>query len=185
MARLIYSATTSLDGYINDAHGDFDFTAPDAEVHAFVNDRERDVGTYLLGRRMYDVMRFWDTAPVAELSAVEADYAGIWSRIDKVVYSRTPAAGPAARTRFETRFEPAAVRALKAQSSSDLSIGGADVGGQALAAGLVDVLRVYIVPEVVGAGTRLLPDGLRLGLELVDETRFANGTVHLQYAVTN
>jgi len=197
MARLIYSATASLDGYINDARGGFDFAAPDAEVHAFVNDREREIGTYLLGRRVYDVMTYWDTAPVDEEprggsgpaeaaeAAIMADYARIWRGIDKVVYSRSLDTVTADRTRLERQFDPAAVRELKATADRDLSVGGAELAGQALAAGLVDLLRVYIVPVAVGGGTRLLPDGLRLGLELVDQHRFTDGTVHLLYAVDN
>ncbi|MET4583147.1 dihydrofolate reductase [Conyzicola nivalis] len=197
MARLIYSATASLDGYINDAQGAFDFTAPDAEVHAFVNDREREIGTYLLGRRVYDVMTYWDTAPVDDVpsgeggpaegaeAAIMADYARIWRRIDKVVYSRSLDTVTADRTRLERDFDPEAVRALKEAAHRDLSVGGAELAGQALAAGLVDLLRVYIVPVVVGGGTRLLPDGLHLELELVDQHRFTDGTVHLLYAVEN
>jgi dihydrofolate reductase len=198
MARLIYSATASLDGYINDARGGFDFTAPDAEVHAFVNDREREVGTYLLGRRVYDVMTYWDTAPVdappaesgdaggeaeAAEAAIMADYARIWQQIDKVVYSRSLETVTADRTRLERHFDPDAVRALKDAAHRDLSVGGAELAGQALAAGLVDLVRVYIAPVVVGGGTRLLPDGLQLELELVDQHRFTNGTVYLLYAV--
>ena len=191
MARLIYSATASLDGYINDAQGGFDFAAPDAEVHAFVNDREREIGTYLLGRRVYDVMTYWDTAPVDELpdepgdAAIMADYARVWRRIDKVVYSRSLETVTADRTRLERDFDPEAVRALKDAANRDLSVGGAELAGQALAAGLVDLLRVYIAPVVVGGGTRLLPDGLQLELELVDQHRFTNGTVYLLYAVKN
>ena len=200
MARLIYSATASLDGYINDAQGGFDFAAPDAEVHAFVNDREREIGTYLLGRRVYDVMTYWDTAPVDDVpgaeggpaeaaeaaeAAIMADYARIWRRIDKVVYSRSLDTVTADRTRLERDFDPEAVRALKEAAHRDLSVGGAELAGQALAAGLVDLLRVYMVPVVVGGGTRLLPDGLQLELELVDQHRFTDGTVHLLYAVEN
>jgi dihydrofolate reductase len=192
MARLVYSATASLDGYINDAQGGFDFAAPDAEVHAFVNDREREIGTYLLGRRVYDVMTYWDTAPVDEPpvdsadagdAAVMADYARVWRQIDKIVYSRSRETVTADRTRLEREFDPDAVRALTTTAERDVSIGGAELAGQALAAGLVDLLRVYIAPVVVGGGTRLLPDGLQLDLQLVDEHRFTNGTVYLLYAV--
>ena len=192
MARLIYSATASLDGYINDAQGGFDFAAPDAEVHAFVNDREREIGTYLLGRRVYDVMTYWDTAPVDEPpadsadagdAAVMADYARVWRQIDKIVYSRSLETVTADRTRLEREFDPDAVRALTTTADRDVSIGGAELAGQALAAGLVDLLRVYIAPVVVGGGTRLLPEGLQLDLQLVDQHRFTNGTVYLLYAV--
>ena len=192
MARLIYSATASLDGYINDAQGGFDFAAPDAEVHAFVNDREREIGTYLLGRRVYDVMTYWDTAPVDEPpvdsadagdAAVMADYARVWRQIDKIVYSRSLETVTADRTRLEREFDPDAVRALTTTADRDVSIGGAELAGQALAAGLVDLLRVYIAPVVVGGGTRLLPEGLQLDLQLVDQHRFTSGTVYLLYAV--
>jgi dihydrofolate reductase len=180
MARLLYSAITSLDGYIADADGRFDWAAPGEEVHAFVNDLERPVGTYLYGRRMYDVMRVWETMDDPE--PVMRDYAEIWRAADKVVYSTTLDAPTTARTRVERAFDPEAVRALKAGARRDLSIGGAGLAAHALAAGLVDEVSLFLNPIVVGGGTRALPDGVRLPLELADERRFAGGVVYLRYA---
>jgi dihydrofolate reductase len=180
MARLLYSAITSLDGYIADAEGRFDWAAPGEEVHAFVNDLERPVGTYLYGRLMYDVMRVWETMDDPE--PVMRDYAEIWRAADKVVYSTTLDAPTTARTRVERAFDPEAVRALKAGAGRDISIGGAGLAAHALAAGLVDEVSLFLNPIVVGGGTRALPDGVRLPLELADERRFAGGVVYLRYA---
>ncbi len=184
MVKLRYSAIASLDGYIADAGGRFDWSAPDDEVHAFVNDLERPVGTYLYGRRMYDVMAAWETlaAPAGENPI--RDFAAIWRAADKIVYSRTLAAAPTARTRIERAFEPAAIRELKASAASDISIGGAGLAAHALAAGLVDECHLFLSPVVVGGGTRALPDGLRLDLDLLDERRFGNGVVYLRYRTT-
>jgi dihydrofolate reductase len=182
MARLIYSALASLDGYIEDEHGRFDWAAPDEEVHAFVNDLERPVGTYLYGRRMHEVMRYWETAPTGpDESAVTRDYATIWRAADKVVYSTTLADVDTARTQLERSFDPAAVAQLKAESAQDLSIGGAGLAAQALVAGLVDECHLLLTPVAVGGGRPVLPTGVRLGLELLDEHRFAGGVVHLHY----
>ena len=181
MADLVYAAITSLDGYINDAEGEFEWAAPDEEVHAYVNDIERSIGTYLYGRRMYDVMKVWETLPTEDEPAVMGDYAAVWKAADKVVYSTTLAAVSTTRTRLERAFDPEAVRAIKAAAPSDVSIGGAGIGAAALRAGLVDVLHQFVTPIVVGGGTRWLPDGLHLPLTLVDEQRFASGVVHLEY----
>jgi dihydrofolate reductase len=181
MARLIYSAIASLDGYVADEHGDFDWSAPDAEVHAAVNDSERAIGTYLYGRRMYDVMAVWET--MDGRSAETRDYAEIWRAAEKIVFSTTLEQPRSARTRIERTFEPGAVRALKDAAERDLSIGGSELAGQALRAGLVDELRLFLSPVVVGGGTRALPDGLRANLELLDERRFANGAVAVSYRV--
>ncbi|HEX8065153.1 MAG TPA: dihydrofolate reductase family protein [Thermoleophilaceae bacterium] len=184
MAKLTYSAIASLDGYVADVDGNFDWAAPDAEVHAFVNDLERGVGIYLYGRRMYEVMAFWETASaVDDQPPVMRDYAEIWRAADKVVYSRTLERASTARTRVERDFDPEAVRRAKASAERDLSIGGSHLAAQALAAGLVDECHLLLSPVVVGGGTRALPDGLRLELELLDERRFAGGTVHLHYRV--
>lgn len=183
MARLIYSALTSLDGYVEDTGGEIGWAAPDTEVHAFVNDLERPIGTYLYGRRMYDTMAYWETEGAsADDSAASKDYAGIWRAADKVVYSRTLAAPSTPRTRIEPDFDPAAVRRLKETSASDLSIGGAELAGQAMAAGLVDECHLFLVPVLVGGGKRALPDGVRVGLALLAERRFG-GVVHLHYEV--
>lgn len=186
MANLIYSAISSLDGYIADETGNFDWAAPDMEVHAFVNDLERPIGTYLYGRRMYETMVFWETAhSLVDPPPAVADYAQIWQAADKVVYSTTLDAVSSARTRLEREFDPDAVRALKASSPRDLGVGGSHLAARAIEAGLVDEYHLFLVPFVVGGGTRALPDGVRFGLELADERRFAAGTVHLRYRKTN
>ena len=182
MASLIYSAIGSLDGYIADEHGKFDWAAPDEEVHGFVNDLARPVGTYLLGRRMYDVLAYWDDPPaLEEQPSVMQEFTEIWRASDKVVYSKTLESARTARTRIEREFDAEAVRQLKAQSERDLAVGGPDLAAQAIEAGLVDEYQLFVVPVVVGAGTQALPRGCRIELELVDERRFGNGTVFLRY----
>jgi dihydrofolate reductase len=183
MAKLIYSAITSLDGYVEDASGSFDWAAPDAEVHAFVNDLERPIGTYLYGRRMYETMVYWDTADtVPGQSDLALDFAAIWQAPDKIVYSKTLDAVTSARTTIERSFSPQEVRRLKESAEADISVGGADLAGQALTAALVDEIQLFLVPVVVGAGKRSLPD-VRLGVDLVDERRFTGGVVYLRYRV--
>jgi dihydrofolate reductase len=174
---LVYSALASLDGYIADADGGFEWAAPDEEVHAFVNDLERPVGTFLLGRRMYEVLAVWDT--IDDPEPVMRDFAQIWRAADKIVYSRTLEAPSTARTRIEREFDPEAVRRMKAER--ELSIGGPELAGDAIRAGLVDECRLFLSPVVVGGGTPALPDGVRWSLELVDERRFGNGVVYLRY----
>ena len=184
MARLIYSAITSLDGYVADEDGNFDWAEPDEEVHAFVNELERPIGTYLYGRRLYEVMAGWDTAhALPDRRPVSRDFAEIWQAADKVVYSRRLEAVATARTRLERDFDPDAVRELKAKAAHDLTVGGPGLAAQALAAGLVDELHLFVTPVVVGGGTKALPGGLRLELELLDERRFRSGVVHLHYRV--
>jgi dihydrofolate reductase len=186
MAELIYSAITSLDGYVADEDGNFDWAAPDEEVHRFVNDLERPIGTYLYGRRMYEVMRYWETAhTVADQPPFVQDYAEVWQAADKIVYSRTLEAVSSARTRIEREFDPEAVRQLKAAAGRDLSVGGPELAAQAFKAGLVDQCHLFLTPVVVGGGTRSLPDHVRLDLELLDERRFGKGTVHLHYRVNS
>jgi dihydrofolate reductase len=185
MPKLVYSAITSLDGYVADANGVFDWSAPDEEVHAFVNELERPVGTYLYGRRMYEVMKAWETLPLDGQPAALRDYAELWRRAEKVVYSRTLAAISTPRTRLEREFDAQAVRRLKENASSDLSVGGPGLAGEALAAGLVDELSLFLSPVVVGGGTPALPAGLRLDLELVEERRFAGGVVYVRYRAKN
>ncbi len=182
MGRLVYSVIASLDGYVADAEGNFDWAAPDEEVHAFVNDLERPVGTYLYGRRMFETMRFWETADEPE--PVMRDYAEIWRAADKIVYSTTLAEPGTARTRVEPQFDPAAVIELKAGARRDISVGGPTLAAEALRAGIVDELQVFAVPAVVGGGLRALPEGMRLNLELLDERRFAGGTVYLRYRLS-
>jgi dihydrofolate reductase len=184
MGKLIYAAIGSLDGYVEDASGRFDWSAPDEEVHQFVNDLERPIGTYLYGRRMYETMVFWETAaPAPEEPAAFADYAEVWRAAEKVVYTRTLQAVPSERTCIERSFDPDEVRRLKASSDADLSIGGAELAGVALGAGLVDEVHLFLCPIVVGGGKRALPDAVRLQLTLLDQRRFGNGVVHLNYAV--
>jgi dihydrofolate reductase len=182
MAKLIHSAITSLDGYIADEDGNFDWAAPDQEVHTFVNDLERPVGTYLYGRRMYEVMAPWETDPtLADQSPVMRDFAELWQAADKVVYSRTLETASTARTRIEPDFDPEAVRQMKATAGRDLTVGGPDLAAQAIKAGLVDEFQLFLVPIIVGGGRPSLPSNLRLELELLDERRFGNGMVHLRY----
>ena len=184
MARLIYSAIASLDGYIEDEDGKFDWAAPGEEVHGFVNELERPIGTYLYGRRLYEVMAGWDTAhALSDGKPVTRDFAEIWQAADKVVYSRRLEAVATARTRLERDFDPDAVRQLKAKAARDLTVGGPELAAEALAAGLVDELHLFVTPVVVGGGTKALPGGLRLELELLDERRFRSGVVHLHYRV--
>jgi dihydrofolate reductase len=182
LAKLIYSAITSLDGYVADENGNFDWAAPDDEVHGFVNDLERPVGTYLYGRRMYEVMTFWETAhTLADQPAVISDYAEVWQAADKVVYSKTLDTVSSARTRIEREFDPDVVRQLKAQAIRDISVGGPHLAAQAIRAGLVDEYHLFLHPILVGGGNRALPDGVRMNLELLDERRFDSGVVHLHY----
>jgi dihydrofolate reductase len=176
---LVYSAICSLDGFINDADGRFDWAAPSPEVHAFVNDEERPIGTYLYGRGMYETMRVWET--LEDAAPEMQDYAQIWRAADKVVYSRTLPELTTPRTRLERTFDADAVRALK--ETSEISVGGAGVAAEALRAGLVDELRLLLNPVVVGRGTAVLPDDLRIPLELLDERRFSNGVVYLRYRI--
>lgn len=184
MSDLIYSVLASLDGFTADESGDFAWAAPDEEVHAFVNDLEREAGTHLYGRRMYETMMVWETdAAFAAGSEATADYARIWQAAEKVVYSRTLSEPATSRTRIEREFDPAALRAMKEATQGDLSIGGPGLAAQALLAGLVDELRLFIAPVVVGGGTRWLPDGLRLDLGLAEERRFDGGFAYLRYRV--
>jgi dihydrofolate reductase len=182
MARLIYSAIASADGYVEDAAGKFDWAAPDDEVHRFVNDLERPVGTYLYGRRMYETMRYWETAHTVPGQPSSArEFAGIWRAAEKIVFSTTLASVPGARTRIERDFDPGRVRQLKSATKHDMTVGGADLAGQAMKAGLVDELQLFLVPIVVGGGKRALPDSVRADLELLDTRRFAGGVVYLRY----
>jgi dihydrofolate reductase len=182
VASLNYSAIASLDGYIADEDGKFDWAAPDEEVHTFINDLGRSIGTYLLGRRMYEVRAYWDDPPALdEQPRYVQEFAEIWQAADKIVYSRTLEAPLTARMRIEHNFEPEAIRQLKAQSDRDLSIGGPELAAQAIRAALVDEYLLFLVPVVVGAGKQALPPGCRIELDLLDERRFRNGTVFLRY----
>ncbi|MBV9005280.1 MAG: dihydrofolate reductase family protein [Solirubrobacterales bacterium] len=185
MAKLIYSAITSLDGYVEDEEGKFDWAAPDEEVHAFVNDLERPIGTYLYGRRMYETMAYWETVSTdADQPAVSREFAEIWRAADKIVYSRTLETLSSARTRIERNFDADVIRRLKETSRSDITIGGAELAGEAIASGLVDEWRLFVGPIVVGGGKRALPDNVRVELELMDERRFRSGVVYLNYCMS-
>ena len=181
MARLIFSAIASVDGSTVDASGSFEWAHPDREVHAFANDLDRGVGTYLYGRRMYETMRVWQDMP--EDDPLIADYAEVWRDADKVVYSSTLAAPSTPRTRIEPHFSAAAVRALVDESDQDVSIGGPELAISAFDAGLVDEVRLILVPVAVGGGTPALPADRRIELDLRDERRFAGGAVALHYGV--
>jgi dihydrofolate reductase len=186
MAKLIYSALGSLDGYVADEDGKWGWAAPDEEVHRFVNDLQRPVGTQLLGRRMYDVLVAWETMHTRPDQPQHIlDYAQIWQAADKIVYSKTLEEASSARTRIERDFDPDAVRQLKASAERDLIVGGPNLAAQAFRAGLVDECHLFVAPAIVGGGNQSLPDDVRLDLELLDERRFANGMVYLGYRVAS
>lgn len=182
MAKLIYATIASLDGYIADEDGNFAWAMPDDQVHTFINDLERPVGTYLLGRRMYEVMVGWETAHTrADQPSFMQDFAQIWRAADKIVYSRTLERVSSARTRIERDFDPEAVRQMKTQTGRDISVGGPDLAAQAIRAGLVDEFHLFVTPILVGGGKQSLPSNVCLKLELLDERRFGNGMVYLRY----
>jgi dihydrofolate reductase len=182
MAKLIYAPIASLDGFVEDEQGSFGWAAPDEEVHAFVNELERSIGIHLYGRRMYETMVYWETAASdGEQRAVSGAYAEIWRAAEKIVYSRTLESVSSARTRIERAFDPGAIRELKEATAADISVGGAELAGQAIAAGLVDELHLLLVPSLVGGGKPALPRDVRLDLELLDQRRFASGVAYLRY----
>ncbi|MGH9161788.1 MAG: dihydrofolate reductase family protein [Vicinamibacteraceae bacterium] len=181
MAKLIYSGIMSLDGYIADRAGKFDWSVPDEEVHTVINDLTRSVGTFLLGRRMYEVLVAWESLDVADQPLVTKDFAEIWRTTDKVVYSTTLATASSARTRIETVFHPEAVRRMKAASERDISVGGPNLAAHAIKAGLVDEYHLFVNPVTVDGGTPYLPHDTRVDLELLNERRFSNGVVFLRY----
>jgi dihydrofolate reductase len=182
MAKLIYVAITSLDGYVADKTGNFDWAAPDAEVHTFVNDLTRPIGTHLYGRRMYEVLVAWESDDIlVDQPPQMHDFAAIWRAADKIVYSRSLESASSARTRIERNFDPDAIRRLKATAERDLTVAGSDLAAEALRAGLVDEIHLFLNPIVIGAGNPALPDDVRLPLELLDERRFSSGVVYLRY----
>jgi len=185
MAELIYTAITSLDGYVADEQGKFDWSAPDSDVLAFINDLERPVGTYLYGRRLYEVMVYWEafSARPDDPPAV-LDFAELWRAADKIVYSTTLETAASDRTRIERTFDPIAVRALKDAADRDLSVGGPALAAHAFRAGLVDEVRLFVHPATVGGGNACLPAGLRLDLRLLEERRFDGGVVYLRYRIS-
>ena len=185
MNKLIYTAITSADGYVEDEDGGFDWAEPDEEVHAFVNALERPIGTYLYGRRMYETMVFWETMSTeTDEPTVFSDYARIWRAAEKIVYSQSLQTVSSTRTRIEREFDPEAVRQLKQSSQTDIAVGGAELAGHAIDAGLVDECHLFLCPIVVGGGKRALPDNVRTQLTLLDERRFRNGVVHLHYRMS-
>jgi len=184
MAKLIYVSNVSLDGYIEDEHGGFEWTTPDDALFAFVTDLVRPVGTHLYGRRLYETMAFWETEPaLAAQSELTADFAGLWQAADKVVYSTTLDTVSTARTRLEREFDPASVRDMKASATGDLLVGGAHLAAQAFQAGLVDECHLLIRPILIGRGKPALPGDTRAALELLDDRRVGNGVVYLRYHV--
>jgi dihydrofolate reductase len=184
MAKLIYVSNVSLDGFIEDRTGSFEWTAPDDELFAFITDLVRPVGTHLFGRRLYETMAVWETEPaLGAQSELMADFARIWQAADKVVYSTTLAAVPTANTRVERTFDPAAVREMKASASHDLTVGGAEIAAQAFKAGLVDECHLFVRPVLVGGGKPALPSDIRIDLELLDSRRVGRGVAYLRYGI--
>lgn len=184
MAELIYSAIASLDGYVADGRGKFDWAMPSEEVHAFVNDLERPLGTHLYGRRMYEVMKTWESDEILEgQPAVMRDFAEIWRAAEKIVFSRTMEEVETGRTRLRHDFDPEAIRALKESAGRDIGIGGPELAGQALGAGLVDEIQLVLVPAAVGAGKPALSTRTRISLQLQDQRSFGNGSIFLRYRV--
>lgn len=183
MARLIYTAIASLDGYVADEEGSWDWSVPDAEVHAAINEQESAAGTYLLGRRLYEALAVWETYPEPGSTGPEADYAEIWRAAEKVVYSRSLSDVPGDRTRIEREFDAGAVAEMVARADRDVSIGGPELAAVALGAGIVDEINLFLSPVIVGGGKPALPAGLKLDLELIAERRFGNGVIHLNYGV--
>jgi dihydrofolate reductase len=183
-AKLIYASNMSLDGWTEDARGALGWAPPDDDVFVRITELMRSTGTYLYGRRMYDAMAVWETDPtLADQSDLMADYATVWQAADKVVYSSTLAAPRTANTRLERDFDPGAVRELKAAAGRDLLVGGPNLAAQALAAGLVDEVALFVWPVVLGGRTPALSTGTRVELVLDDEHRFASGVVHLRYRI--
>lgn len=182
MAKLIYSAFTSLDGYVADETGNFDWAELDEEVFAFINIRERRVGTYLFGRKVYEMMAVWETPDVIpDLPATALEYAPIWQAAEKIVYSTTLQTVSTANTRLERTFDPDVVRELKAGATRDLAVGGPALAAQAIRAGLVDEYHLLIAPVIAGSGNPYLPGKVSVQLELLGERRFGNGLVYVWY----
>ena len=184
MAKLIYVSNVSLDGFIEDEHGSFEWSAPDDDRFAFITDLVRPVGTYLYGRRLYETMAVWETdRGLASQSELRADFAHVWQAADKVVYYTTLDAVSTAKSRLERRFDPDSVRSMKDATGRDLTVGGANLAALALTAGLVDECHLFIYPVIVGRGKPSLPSGWRAKLELLDEHRFDNGVVYVRHRI--
>jgi dihydrofolate reductase len=184
MAKLIFSAITSLDGFIEDETGHFDWAEPDAEVMTHVNDLERSFGTYLYGRRMYETLVYWETeGDQPDSSEGDRDFAEIWRAADKVVYSTSLASASSAKTEIVRQFDPDIIQKMKDELPCDLSVGGPNLAAQAFRAGLVDECQLFLLPVAVGRGKSALPSDVRLDLELLDERRFSGGAIYLHYRV--
>ena len=182
MAHLIYSAISSLDGFIEDLDGNFDWAMPDEEVHRFINNLERATSTYLLGRRMYETMMVWETDPnLAADSPLMRDFAEVWQAANKIVYSKTLETVSTRKTQIERNFNPEAIKQLKKTAQQAISIGGPELAAHAFRAGLIDECHLFLIPILLGGGKSALPDNVRLELELLEERRFGNGTVYLRY----
>nr|AUN37594.1 dihydrofolate reductase [uncultured bacterium] len=182
MSKLIYFNLMSLDGFLAGENDSLDWSAPDDEVLAFINDRTRPIGTYLYGRKIYDTMKVWQTPEVIpDLSPASLEFARIWQAADKIVYSRSLETVSTPKTRLEREFDPQAVRDLKAQLPHDISVDGTNLSAQMIRAGLVDEIELLVIPYLLSGGVSVLPDGVRLKLELLDERRFGNGWVYLHY----
>jgi dihydrofolate reductase len=185
MAKLVYSAITSLDGYIADETGNFDWGTPDSEVFAFINEQERGIGTNLYGRRMYETMVYWETFDGSDGEPYESDFAEMWRAASKIVFSTTLKTTSSAKTVIESTFDAQLIQRMKQSSDHDISISGANLAGQAIAAGLVDEIHLYVTPVIVGGGNKALPGNVRTALELVGLDRFVSGVVHLHYRVSD
>jgi dihydrofolate reductase len=183
MAHLIYFTISSLDGYIEDVDGNFDWGEPDEEVHTFINNLVRSAGTFLYGRRMYEIMTVWETDPNLTAVSPYREFAEIWQAAEKIVYSRTLEHVSTRKTRLERNFDPKTIRQLKADAWQDLLIGGPDLAAHAFRAGLIDECQLLLAPVIVGGGKPALPKNFRLELELLEERRFGNGMVYLRYQV--
>jgi dihydrofolate reductase len=183
MSRLIYSAIASADGYTEDPSGSIEWGAPDDELLAFINELERPARTYLYGRRMYEAMLYWETAHTTEQSRLNQEFTGIWQAAEKIVFSKTLTSVSSARTRIEPAFQPGMVRQLKSAAGHEMRVAGAGLAGQAIKAGLVDEVRLFLAPLAVGGGKRALPDGFGSDLRLLDTRRFASGSVYLSYGL--
>jgi len=184
MAKLVYVTNTSLDGYMEDLDGDINWGTPDEEYFGFINDIERGIGTNLYGRRMYEAMVYWETAPMAGQSHWIAEFTESWRSSAKIVFSRSLTSVSSARTTLEREFDVDAIRQLKESASLDLTVGGAEIAARAFRAGLVDECHLFFWPVVLGGGKGALPEGARFTLELVDQNRLRSGIAHLHYRVT-
>jgi dihydrofolate reductase len=184
MAKLIYVTNTSLDGYIEDRNGAFDWGAPDEEYFSFINDVERSVGTYLYGRRMYETMVYWETAPLSDQPPWIVNFTRVWRAADKVVFSKTLASASSDRTSLQREFDVEAILRMKAGETQDLTVGGADLAAQAFGAGLVDECHLFFWPVVLGGGKCAFPMKVRLDLQLLNERHSRSGVAHLHYRIT-